>query len=78
MDIKQELREVIDLQKLRTMPTLDIEELCRDALAEIERLQRCMEQAARVAIRAYLELAPNMPDGGDALMAAFERRRSRS
>jgi hypothetical protein len=39
MDIRQQLREVIGLQKLRTMPTLDIEKLCCDALAEIERLE---------------------------------------
>lgn len=39
MDIKQELRRVLEQNSLLTMPRLDIEELCRAALAEIERLE---------------------------------------
>jgi IS1 family transposase len=57
MDIRLRLAMVLQRHTDSAYSVAEVEVLCRDALAEIERQERCVAQARRLIDRSLAELA---------------------
>jgi hypothetical protein len=57
MDIKLRLKQGLEISQIAALPTQEVAQLCRDALARIEELEKEKDLLKRGSREAVLEIA---------------------
>lgn len=71
MDIKQDMQEILDLPIDRNLNVVMVRDLCRSALAEIERLEKGPQDLTIQAIKAEVTRARLKFPGNNVMLAAL-------